>query len=563
MALRDVPVTTISIGGTEYPLAQPISAIEALAPEVDRSAIQIPLGRFRHDGEWVTSEPSFSPGDAMVITCGDFTWTGEVSSFRESGSARRRVLAVEGIGLGGILERGYPHQHLVDEGGSAHWRDGFPDFNFGNRGNRRAGEARFGGTARWSQLDAVTALLAQAADATHGCGIPALTLAGTTSGLTGSDTWSVYGSSVHAALMGILSARGRHAWRAAMIAGTPTLTVHPLDGTGAALDLCRPFVTDYSYGLDGSGTVATLIAHGQRRTYVQTLLAYPGGSGDFDGDWGSADVARLDARIAAFIAAGKSPEVAAEAAAAEEGGPAFRRFTLTPGALPDGSDRSKGQLQGGLPMSGGDTTWTDGGGPWLVFLKEWNAATSSYLWRAAPVSVQVLGANRIWIDGPGWVQRFRAADRAAITCGIQSRVVLAAAQGGGAGSGVALMNAGAGLIAASSNAALAASSAGTLIEASHTSQDDTDSLAENLADRWAQLRGFHHSLSWTEVGIAGGSWPVGALIGSIQLPAYPTPRTVTTERLLVARRSVSWRGRKPTTTWNAEPPLLAESAQVR
>jgi hypothetical protein len=557
---RSVPATTVTIGGTAYPLAQPISAVDALAPEVDRASVQIPLGRVRHEGAWITSEPSINLGDAIEITCGSYVWSGEVSALHESGSARRRTLNIDAVGLSGLLERAYPYRHKV---GSA-WVDGFPDFNFGNRGNK-SGSLAFGGTARWTQATAVEALLTWAADLTHGSGLPTIALAGDTAGLTVSDTWPVFGSSVHAALMGIISNRGRLGWRAHRPAGTPTITVYALTGAGTALDLTLPFITDYGFSRDGSSTVAALVAMGQRKRYVQTYLAYPGGSGDFDGQWSTSDVTRLDDKIAALMGPpdNLAADVAAETAAGTEGGPAFRHFALTTGALPDGTDRINGQLIGGLPCAGSGSVWTSGGGPWLVFLKEWDATSSSYLWRSVPVSVQVLGQNRIWIDGPGWVRRFRAADRAAITCQVESRGMVEDIQTGGAGTGIALLASGAGRVIASSDAALAASAAGTLLTDGITVQDDTSELAETLADRWTQLGALQRRLTWSEAGIASTDLAPGARIASVKLPRYPTAETLTLGGMFVARRQVSWRGRTPSTTWSAEPPLLAESAQAR
>jgi hypothetical protein len=551
---RTAPTVSVTLDGEPLDLIDTLTVVEACAPELDTAAITVPMGKRRHGGAWLDTDPAAAIGMPVVITSGAWSWSGTVTGWSESAAGSRRTLSLTAFGQSLAAERCYPLRSKVGAG----WRDGFPDFNPLGVGNRAAvaeagGWFAFGGGVRWTQAEAVRSLLAQAADATEGCGLPALTLAGDVAGLTATDSWQIYGNSVMAALSGILPPRGSHVWR---IAGD-TLTVYGPTGAGVAVDCTGPYVTGYEYAEETQGAVADLIAHGQRRQFVETFLAYPGGGGDLEADWSGTDAARLDDRVDAYVAEGKSADEALALALTEYDGPAYRRFRCAGGLMPDGTNRSAARFLGGLPIRAGDTMWSSGGGPWLTFIRDGDGK-----WIGMPASIQVLDGQTVWIDGPDWVKRWKACDRVAITGCMESAAHVSASQTGGVGAGKALILGGAVKVQAPSGTYLGVTAAGTIITAGITSSDD--SLSDLLADRWPSLGQALCRLSWTEAGIVGGH-PCGTRIASAVLPtANPAaPRTVTPAGLRVVRREIRWQRGMVTTACTAEPPLIADNGQTR
>lgn len=528
----------VSIGGVAYPLAVVSAALDALAPEVDSIAIEIPWGDRRISGAANPAETLPALGAEVVATCGTWTWRGLLTRRTRSASGRRRFLSLAAHGPGLALDRSYlPSFARVGLSGAGQV-DGGPRFAPGTMSSGTttvAGVAVRYLTAGGSVWTVQHALASYVAHATAFAGLPAIAIDAGSADLTRElPDIDTDGLSVHAGLAAILGHRLGLAWRLQLTASGWVLRVRGLSGTGAAVDLTGGDVIAYDLGEDASATLAELEVRGGRKVYCVSIDGKT--SGNLSSDWTGAD------------------ETAR--AAGDRSSPAFRRFELANFALPDGSPSLTADALPSLPIAAASPL-AAGSSPWLLFAQL--TSDSSWVSLNGTVSISV-GGGRVWIEGidpDAWATW----SRLRLTLALSPRSHLNATRTSGAGLGRGLA------IAASRHAYASAAavriSGSSLASVTGSAVSDQSPIDDEADALWASLSAPQIVASWTRDGVAGGFEEPGDRLTSFVLPVPgTTATTVTCDCICTARRIARVAGRMQT-TWEAGPRPFATGALTR
>lgn len=525
----------VTIGGTAYPLAQPLEVLDGVAPDVDRASILIPWGTRKIRGASDPAETLPALGALVVITAAGYTWRGLLTSRQRSAEGRRRFLRLGAHGPGLALDRAYLPTFARSSVSGVVQIPGGPRFAPGTRSAAADGPSAtyyLGGTGTWTLGQALLAYLAHAPEA----GLPAIALdadgVDLDRELPDTDT---DGLSFWAAIAAILGHRTGVVWRVSIDGdGDWHLHLRGEDQTGVSVDLTEPDVVAYHIGDDASATLADLEVRGGRKTYVLSVDHYRAtpDSSDLRRDWTSGDET---ARAAGDLAS-----------------PAYRRYRLNLFALPDGSPSLTARLVPGLPVRVSGSSLVPGSLPWQIFAQ---LADSSWESLQGRVGIAIAG-SQIILEGIDPAE-YATWLRIRVTYCAQPRAHLTETRTGGAGLGRGLVLAGGEwIIAGSASIGL---SGGIPADYSGTVRSQGDPLDELADELWHSLGAVQTLADWTRVGTADlGPFP-GDLVDEYELPTPAGSDTVALPGLVVAR-SMSWNQGTPVISWRVEPRRYSEGA---
>ncbi len=553
---RTSPTMAVQIDGVTLQASE-IECTDAIAPDVGSASITVPLRTRSFNGVSQTADPSITPRQAVSITSSSgYTWTGEVVAVEESAQGGLRNLRIDCHGDAAALERAYLSRarQINYNSGALFVADGPRDFNADGNADRSSGTFTVAGqtvnihddygTARgaWSQTQAINHLLALAAE---DAGLPLFSLSDPDGILDKVTTWQVAGLSVHAALQTIIGARSDAAWRA----DGATITVRRIPSIGGqTVDLTGPYIQSYSHARDGRSTVAGARAVGARKVWIVTvahdvaaaLLGGTGGgaSGGLNADWTGQDVVDFQA--------------------GNESSPAYRAFRLSPAyVLPDGFSAGNARVLPGIPwrvvsVNAGTIFGGPGyGSPIAVFAKR----EGRFIDLTGQVSVQVRAdqAGIMFQGGADWRAEYLRSDQVYLTLAIESASRLTATSTGGSGVQRSLVQLPAIQVRAV-GAGYGVNAGGSMLTNTAIFRDDSGTMAELLEAWGRQYLTDRASLSWSEIGVAGGGPDPLDMIGSaaVRADAGTTIKTLACNTV-ISRRTVRWTPQGCMTSWSSAP----------